>query len=143
MQSDKLGEIEIFYLFQSLNFYLFQSFYFQQGFSFPLVLTWEQVSSRNLTIIQYWKKCSYFVSCIILKDIEFLLQIEFILKNIVRRQNCVFWDNLEVIFMNWVFSLLNKYVISRKGWMGKLIYYHSCSVYWTKSRIEFCFRWIR
>ena len=30
-QSDGLGEIEIFYLFQSPSFYLFQSFYFKQG----------------------------------------------------------------------------------------------------------------
>ena len=32
MQSDGLGEIEMFYLFQSPSSYLFQSFYFQQGY---------------------------------------------------------------------------------------------------------------
>ena len=32
MQSDGLGEIEMFYLIQSPSSYLFQSFYFQQGY---------------------------------------------------------------------------------------------------------------
>ena len=31
MQSDGLGEIEVFYLFQSHSSYLFESFYYQHG----------------------------------------------------------------------------------------------------------------